>query len=487
MLFEVINNKLVPSKHGSRISEHTILEQPLNTSFNFSYDLQQFLQGRLLLIDGIPFPIEVIQEHFEQGYVKYHYGVNKVKGLITCKRCGTQNLFASFDCARCKMNCTYCRKCIAMGRVSECTPLVSWEGPVSNFVYENSLEWDGQLSKAQAAASFEMVETVTKHSDLLIWAVCGAGKTEVLFEGIEAALRTGKYICLATPRTDVVIELAPRIKKAFPEVEIQTLYGGSQDPRTLAPVTIATTHQLLRFYKAFDVIIVDEVDAFPYSFDAMLQRAVQQAKKEHSSTIYLTATPTPNWKRKIEKKQIQAVTIPARFHGHPLPVPELAWIGNWKKYINNKKLPPILEDWLVKKLRNNRQAFLFIPSIDLLEKILPLVKEVSEKIEGVHSRDPLRKEKVSSFRAGHIPILLTTTILERGVTVPSTEVAVLGADDPVFTESALVQIAGRVGRSAADPTGEILFFHFGKTKAMLDAKKQLESMNKAALKKGMLK
>ena len=33
-----------------------------------------------------------------------------------------------------------------------------------------------------------MVEAVTNSDSLLVWAVCGAGKTEVLFEGIDAAL-----------------------------------------------------------------------------------------------------------------------------------------------------------------------------------------------------------------------------------------------------------------------------------------------------------
>lgn len=480
MLFEKVNNKLVPSLKGLCISECNLYEQILNPTYNFSIDLQQFLQGRLLLIDEIPFPVEMIQEHYEQGYVQYHYGVKN----FSCKRCGNKDLFASFECARCRKNCTYCRKCIAMGRVSECTPLVSWTGPLIGFVYGDPLAWNGKLSQGQAAASGELVHAVENQSELLVWAVCGAGKTEVLFEGIEEAIKEGKYVCLATPRTDVVIELSPRINKAFPQVEVNTLYGGSPDSRVLAPITIATTHQLLRFYKAFDVIIIDEVDAFPYSFDSMLQRAVLEAKKEKSSTIYLTATPTPSWKTKIEKKQIQTVTIPARFHGYPLPVPEFVWCGNWKKFISKKKIPPVLEKWLLKKLKSKRQAFLFIPSIELLEQILPLVKEFSQIIEGVHSRDPLRKEKVASFRVGDIPILLTTTILERGVTIPSTDVAVLGSDDKVFTESALVQIAGRVGRSSADPGGEVLYLHYGKTKAMVDAKKQIERMNKEALGRG---
>ena len=65
----------------------------------------------------------------------------------------------------------------------------------------------------------------------------------------------------------------------------------------LHPLTIATTHQLLRFYQAFDVLIVDEVDAFPYSADQSLQYAVEQARKIPSSIIHLTATPNEKWQK----------------------------------------------------------------------------------------------------------------------------------------------------------------------------------------------
>ncbi len=49
---------------------------------------------------------------------------------------------------------------------------------------------------------------------------------------------------------------------------------------------ISTTHQLLRYKDAFDVMIVDEVDAFPYSADQTLQFAVQ--KQERKTALLFT-------------------------------------------------------------------------------------------------------------------------------------------------------------------------------------------------------
>ncbi len=121
-----------------------------------------------------------------------------------------------------------------------------------------------------------------------------------------------------------------------------------------------------------------------------------------------------------------------------------------------------------------------------MEKALPLFQEMNAHIDSVHAEDPLRKEKVMRMRNNEIPILLTTTILERGVTIPNIDVAVLGAEEKIFTESALVQIAGRVGRSSDYPTGDVVYFHFGRTTEMINALLHIEKMNKEARKRGLI-
>jgi len=77
-----------------------------------------------------------------------------------------------------------------------------------------------------------------------------------------------------------------------------------------------------------------------------------------------------------------------------------------------------------------------------------------------------------------LKIIITTTILERGVTFPSVDVVIFDAGHEVFDEAALVQIAGRAGRSEDDPRGEVIFFHDGKTEAMVQAINAIKQMNK---------
>nr|WP_277818749.1 DEAD/DEAH box helicase [Bacillus sp. TL12] len=423
-----------------------------------------------------------------QGDISLVKGVINKSSRYVCQRCGNseQRLFASFLCKRCNEMCTYCRKCITMGRVGECTVLVRDIKAAKWGCVPNPLRWEGQLSPGQGKAARGVVEAVRRKESFFIWAVCGAGKTEMLFYGIEEALKKGERVCIATPRTDVVLELAPRLRTVFPDVPIAALYGGSLDREKEARLIVSTTHQLLRYYKTFDVMIVDEIDAFPYAMDKMLHYAVEQASKDHAAQIYLTATPAEAWKRKLWRGKQKGVIIPGRYHRHPLPVPSFQWCGNWKKALKRKGIPPVVLKWLKYHLLKQSPIFLFVPHVRYIDEVSTLLKPLDNRIEGVYAEDSKRKEKVAAFRNGNIPLLVTTTILERGVTVENLQVAVLGAEEVIFSESALVQIAGRAGRSHRKPDGDIFYFHYGKTEAMIRAKKHIQSMNKRAKQEGVI-
>ena len=82
------------------------------------------------------------------------------------------------------------------------------------------------------------------------------------------------------------------------------------------------------------------------------------------------------------------------------------------------------------------------------------------------------------MRAQEYRYLVTTTILERGVTFPGINIMVLAADDSNFSTAALVQIAGRAGRNKARPTGDVYFFCQDYTRTVKAACKQIKFLNR---------
>ena len=73
-------------------------------------------------------------------------------------------------------------------------------------------------------------------------------------------------------------------------------------------------------------------------------------------------------------------------------------------------------------------------------------------IASTHATDSERQAKVQAMRDESLQALITTTILELGVTFPGIDVIILGADDAVFSQAALIQfkLLGVVGVVAAD-------------------------------------
>lgn len=447
--------------------------------------------GKILLREEIPLTEMEFQKYVKKSYFTTMQSILSKNNAYECQRCHNQkrSLFGIIECARCNQNHVYCRKCIEMGRVLSCELLYVWNGEQPIWKeHEDPCVWEGNLTPVQQAAANRIDRAIQmKEAELLVWGVCGAGKTEMLFQGVSRALELGKRICLATPRADVVRELYPRFKEAFPTVDIQSVYGGSGDKDGTAQFIIATTHQLLRYAQAFDVLIIDEIDAFPYHADPSLPFASRRSRKNVSTTVYLTATPRKEQRTQLARKKLPHIFVPIRFHGHPLPVPQLKMCFSLKKNLKKYELPPLLMKWMKDRNHQERQLLIFVPTIQLAEKMTEKLKvlltnrgviRTKEMVSAVHAEDPDREEKVNLFRRKQLTILVTTTILERGVTFPAIDVVVLDAGHIVFDEAALVQIAGRAGRSPDDPSGEVVFFHDGRTDAMVQAVQSIHAMNK---------
>lgn len=494
-----------------------------DTYVNSGQDVRQLLAGRALLWEevemlvhkqgrDIPDLERVLQQMVLAGEAHWLPGVQLFvkKGWLrhrlrlTCSRCGSEEEQIELTiCHTCGQGCAYCTACLGMGRSKCCTPylLVPERSSGQKERPPTRLAWTGRYSKDQAEAAERARRFVTnpwtRMAEFLIWAVCGAGKTELLFPSAVEALSQGGKVLIATPRKDVVLELAPRIQKVFPEAKVIAVHGSSKEKWEDSDIAIATTHQVMRYYQRFFLVVLDEVDAFPYHNNPVLYRAVSRAVQPEGKLLYLSATPPRYLQKRLVTKPCSMpgkafydphspthVLLPGRYHGHALPVPEICTVQGLNKRLKaGREIQPLME-MVQTSLAADRQVFLFVPRIEDVGSTLAYMQgslpQYADSMAGVHAADPLREEKVLSFRKKAIKLMVTTTILERGVTIPGSDVVVVGAQAPVFDEASLVQIAGRVGRSPDDPGGTVLFLQAYRAKAPQAAVRQIKQMNRLA-------
>lgn len=513
-------------------SRHSLLRRTSLTADGASASvLGKLLDGRALLWEEIETLLckrgvevgdlaAVLHEGVLAGKVQWLPGVRmgvvsnwrRKRLVLFCERCGSEDrALQLIYCHSCEQGCAYCTICLGMGRSKCCTPYMLIASSASADIGREKgmgqparLEWTGRYSQDQARAAERARRFVAGshpgRSEFLIWAVCGAGKTELLFPSVAEALSSGGRVLIATPRKDVVLELAPRIRRVFPEARVIAVHGASAEKWEESDITIATTHQVMRYHRRFLLVVLDEADAFPYHNNLVLYRALARAAHETGKLLYLSATPPLYLQKRLvsndrSKSASSAalplasathVLLPGRYHGKPLPVPEILTIKGLHKRVRTNRAVPQMTNAVKRSLDAERQVFVFVPRIDDVDVVLAYLQKAmpdrSEQMAGVHASDPLREEKVLAFRNSRYTLMVTTTILERGVTIPKSDVLVVGAEAPVFDEASLVQIAGRVGRSFDDTAGSVLFLQAERAAATKLAVRQISRMNQLAKK-----
>lgn len=373
---------------------------------------------------------------------------------MRCPRCHSTNLIKIG-------HLIYCRDCISFGQIRPEFVKPTWDYKFENTNVYYDLSYD--LSEKQKEISEQVILAIEHKQHVLISAVCGSGKTELVYPCICHFLNRQMKIGFACPRKDLAIELYERLKTQLKNIEISLVYGGHTND-LFKNLVVLTTHQLYRYWNYFDVLIIDEVDAFPFYGNKSLYKMASISNK--GSFVLLSATSF----EKAPPKGFIKFTLDRRYHNKDLPIPRLVWLPNTLSIIFICKL-------LVNFKKEHKPVMIFVPEVNdlkLLSRIFTLCKF---KHRFVHSKTPLNTKTLHEFKERNFDFLITTTLLERGVTFENVQVIVYKAHHPIFTTSTLIQIAGRVGRKIDYPTGDVIFIGKYISKEMRLCKNHIKTKN----------
>ena len=355
----------------------------------------------------------------------------------------------------------YCRKCISF-KGEKAKDILSKPKCAPIF-----LSYD--LSDEQKELSDRLIRNFDNGTNSLVYAVCGSGKTEICLSLIAHCISSGLKVGFAVPRRSVCYELYCRFRNIFRNNKVVSVYGGHHR-EIEGDIVCLTTHQLFRYPQYFDLLIMDEIDAFPFKGDIVLQNMFEKSIK--GNYVLLSATPTDELLKEFSKPGKDLLKLFVRFHHHPLPVPKVVLCNDINiHYI----LIKILRQFIVE----NKQVFIFVPTIGESIKLGRFLKLFFHKGTYVNSKRDDNEEIIEEFRENKYQYLVTTAVLERGITVRNLQVIVFRADNSIYDDHSLVQIAGRAGRKKDAPEGEVIFIGKTKTEYMERAISDIIAANQA--------
>ena len=377
---------------------------------------------------------------------------------MECKRCGNKDPTYFYKGAK----GFYCRKCIGFKRV-----LLDEE--LNELDYDVSLDageyhFDYPLTKYQQTASLNTLAYLKRGDDVLLHCVCGAGKTEIVVKSISSYLSRGLKVCYAISRREVVIELSYRFSKIFLNSEVTSVYGNHHSKLT-GDLIVCTTHQLFRYYHTFDLLILDEVDAFPLSGNETLMNIAHNACK--GNIIYSTATINDFLADYLKRRNYKEVALYIRPSLKPLIVPKVIY--------NINLFNILLLGILMKRMTN--QCIIFVSSKKMCLLLYQLFKRFFN-CTYVYSDLIERNDHIFKFKNKEYKFIFSTTVLERGITIKDVNIIILYDRKNAFDKASLIQMTGRVGRNYKNPTGEAYILSVLKNREINNCLNEIKEANR---------
>jgi primosomal protein N' (replication factor Y) (superfamily II helicase) len=191
------------------------------------------------------------------------------------------------------------------------------------------------LSDGQREAADELVAAMGEEHPpvILLEGVTGSGKTEVYFEAVAEAVRTGRQALILMPEIALTAQFLDRFAARF-GVKPATWHSGVTGRRRErlyaaiaagdVKVVAGARSALFLPYADLGLVIVDEEHETAYKQDDGVHyhardMAVVRGKIENAPVVLASATPSIESRVNVERGRYRHVRLPERFGGRSMP------------------------------------------------------------------------------------------------------------------------------------------------------------------------
>lgn len=315
-----------------------------------------------------------------------------------------------------------------------------------------------KLTSSQNKVLGDIISDMSKKVPMrrLIQGDVGSGKTVLAFLSMYNCAKNGYQSALMVPTEVLAIQHFESALNFFEgegiKVELLTksvkskekIYQKIKDKDVDIVIgTQALIQEKVKFSK-LGLIVTDE----QHRFGVNQRKGLEQKSDESADIIVMSATPIPRTLSLVIHKDLDISVI------DELPKNRM----KIKTVAENKRNENKIFDFILKQIKNGRQAYIVCPLVEENEELdLISVDELQNKIQAIFNDDikvaklhgkmkSSEKENIlKDFIENRINLLISTTVIEVGINVPNATLMVI-YDAQRFGLSQLHQLRGRVGR-----------------------------------------
>ncbi len=287
-----------------------------------------------------------------------------------------------------------------------------------------------------------------KPMDRLVCGDVGFGKTEVALRAAFVAAMNGQQVAVVAPTTLLARQHYQNFAERFAGFPLKVgrlsrLVSSKEMSETREGLEngqmdiVIGTHAILSkstSFKNLGLVIVDEEQRFGVTHKEKLK---QLRSDVHMLT--LTATPIPRTLQMAMTglRELSTIQTP--------PVDRLAvrtYVMEWDDMV--------MREALLREHHRGGQSFIVVPRISDMETVEEWLRENVPEVKVIAAHGQMGageiEERMSAFYEGKYEVLLSTTIVESGLDLPSANTIIIHRADR-FGLAQLYQLRGRVGRA----------------------------------------
>jgi transcription-repair coupling factor (superfamily II helicase) len=324
--------------------------------------------------------------------------------------------------------------------------LAAEEGPYNQFV--DRFPWEETDDQDRAIADVLADLESGRPMDRLVCGDVGFGKTEVALRAAFTAAMDGKQVAVVAPTTLLARQHYENFASRFAGFPLKVgrlsrLVAAKEAKETREGLAsgdvdiVVGTHAILSkqtSFKDLGLVIVDEEQRFGVTHKEKLK---QLRADVHMLT--LTATPIPRTLQMAMSglRELSTIQTP--------PVDRLAvrtYVMEWDEMV--------VREALLREHHRGGQSFIVVPRISDMPELEEWLRTAVPEVKAIAAHGQMSaseiEEKMSAFYEGKYDVLLSTTIVESGLDLPSANTIIIHRADR-FGLAQLYQLRGRVGRS----------------------------------------